>query len=372
MNTILIDNEQKELNLLHRNIVELSNIEVLGAFTDPHQGLIEVSKHQPDVLFLDISIPEVNWIKVAKQLKHAMPEMKIVFLAKGNEYAIKAFDIQVEDYLLKPVGDARLQKTISKIWDKGKTREPMYQPMIGCFKKMNFRYYESNESMLDVNWRTSKAREVFAYLVHKRGELVRKDVLADLFWPESSVGEAFSQLYSTIYQIRISLKAIEFDVQIISLENNYKLDLNNYLVDVDVWEEGLKKMPLITAENVEAHKELLFLYKGAYFKEENYMWAMNKRSRLRVQWINQMKRVVNYYLSIDSYGEVILLYLYYQKVNPFINESYFELMKLYAQFDDRYGVEEQYCLLKDMLEKEFDDEPDESIVTWYEKWKNPN
>lgn len=369
MNTILIDNEQQELNLLHKKIIRLSNIEVLGAFTDPHEGLIEVSKHQPDVLFLDISIPEVNWIKVTKQLKNAMPEMSIVFLAIGNEHAIKAFDIQVADYLLKPVVDTRLQKTLSKIMNKRETREPESHPMIGCFKKMNFRYYESDKDTLNVNWRTSKAREIFAYLVHKRGELVRKDVLADLFWPESNIKDAFGQLYSTIYQIRKSLGSIDFDIQIINLENSYKLALNNYLVDVDVWEESMKRMPLITDDNVETHKNLLYLYKGAYFEEENYMWSMNERERLRVKWIYQMKRVVNFYLSIDFYEEVILLYLFYQKVNPFIIESYVELMKLYAYFEDWYAVEEQYHLLKEMLEEEFNDEPDESVVAWYENWR---
>lgn len=370
MNTILIDDEQLELELLQNKITRLSNIEVIETFTDPHQGLIAVSKQEPDVLFLAISIPEVNWIKVTKQLKKMIPEMQIVFLATIDKYVLEAFDIQVDDFLLKPVEDDRLQKTISKLSKNRKVQNPVYQPMIGCFKKLHFFYYESDKGILDVYWRTSKAREVFSYLLHKRGELVRKDVLVDLFWSESAAREAFSQLYSTIYQIKKSLTAIEFDIQIISSENSYRLELNNYLIDVDVWERGIQTMPLVTSENIEAHKKLLYLYKGAYFEEGNYMWAMNEQERLRVKWINHMKRVVSYYYSIGYYGEAILLYLYYQKINPFINETYFELMKLYAYFDNRYAVEEQYRLLWKMSEEEFGETPDEKVVTWYEQWKS--
>lgn len=368
METILIDKEQTVLNVLQKKIAQLSNIKVLGAFTDPHEGLIEVSKKQPDVLFLDISIPEVNWIKVATQLKKTIPEMKIVFLAAVDKYALEAFDVQADDYLLKPVDGPRLTQTISKMKNQIEKKKQPYQPMINCFQNLHFRYQEKAENITDVHWRTSKAREVFAYLVHNRGELVRKDVLIDFFWPDLPLKEAFSQLYSAIYQMRRTMKAIKFDVQIMSQESSYRLELNHCLVDVDVWENGIKAMPLITAKNIEAHKNLLFLYKGGYFEEENYLWAINERNRLRVKWIHQMKRVVNYCLTHELYGEAIVLYLYYQKINPFISESYFELMKLYALFDDRYAVEEQYQLVTQMFEEEFGTEPDEEIVSWYENW----
>lgn len=370
MRTILIDDEQTVLDALRQKITQLSNIEVLGAFTNPHEGLIEVSKHEPDVLFVDIAIAEVNWIKVAKQLKKAIPKLNIVFLADFDKYALEAFDIQAEDYLLKPVEDGRLAQTISKISKKMELQVEDYQPMIACFQKLHFRYYGGKNDTIVSHWRTSKAREVFAYLVHNRGKLVRKDVIVDLFWSESMVKEAFRQLYSTIYQIRKTLAAIDFNVQIVSLEDNYKVELNNNLIDVDVWEEGMKYMPIIHTDNVEAHKRLIYLYKGAYFEEENYMWSVNERNRLRVKWINHLKRVVSYFISNKSYGEAILLYLSYQKVIPYKQDSYFELMKLYAQYDDRYAVKEQYYLLKEMVREQYWDEPDEEIVSWYENWRN--
>lgn len=369
MKAILIDNEQQMLDVLQAKITQMSDIEVLGTFTNPHQGLIEVSKQEPDVVFIDQSIEGVNWIEVAKQIRNIMPKMKIVILAAFDEHTGETFAVQADDYILKPFEDTSLLKTISNISIKKETEATVYRPMIGCFYKLKFYNDGSNIELLDVNWRTSKAREVFAYLVHERGKLVRKDVLVHLFWSDSSVKEAFGQLYSTIYQIRKTLASVSFDVQIISLENNYKLELNNQLMDVDVWEEGINNLPFITADSVEAHKRLIYLYKGDYFEEEHFIWAGNERNRLRVKWLNQMKHVLDYYISIEEYGEAILLNLYYQKIAPYKKNSYFELMKLYAQYGDRYAVEEQYRLLKDMLENQFGVEPDAEIVAWYESWK---
>lgn len=368
MKAILIAPEQSMLDLLQEKITRLSKIGILGVFTNHYRGLIELTQQEPDLAFIDISVSGVKWIEVVRQLKNAIPHMKIVLLDTCDHKAIEAFEIQVEDYILKPVEDARLRKTIAKISAETETEALENQPMICCFKTLNFRKYGCDKSMLSVKWRTSKAREVFSYLVHNRGKFVRKDVIVDLFWPESSLKKAYNQLYSTIYQIRKSLASIEFDVQIISSENNYMLELNNHLIDVDVWEEGINNMPLITAENVEAHKNLIYLYKGDYFEEENFMWSINEKERLRVKWINQVKRIFNYYMSINDHEEAILIYLYYQQIIPYHEESYIELMKLYAHYDDRYAVEKQYRLLTDMLADEFEEEPEEEVTDWYENW----
>lgn len=369
METILIDEEQTELELLQKKITQLSSVKVLGAFTDPHEGLIEVSRKQPDILFLDICIPEVNWMKVAKQLKKAIPDMQIVFLATLDKYALEAFDIQADDYLLKPVDYSRLKQAMVKVTSKLSQQKSAPRQMVGCFQSLHFRYEESNQDIVDIHWRTSKAREIFSYLVHKRGKLVRKDVLVDLFWSDMPVKEAYNQLYSTIYQIRKTIKSINYNIQIVNREDSYRLLLNDCLVDVDMWERGIETNPVITSENIESHKNWLLLYRGDYFEAENYMWALNERERLSIKWEYQMKRLVHYYLTNELYAEAILLYLRYQKINPFISESYFELMKLYDLFNDRYAVEEQYQLLKEMCEEELGTEPDVEIVVWYESWR---
>src|SRR5699024_8960167 len=107
MRAILIDDEQLMLDLLKDKITELSNIRVVGVYTNPHLGLIEISKQQPELVFLDISMPEVSGLELAKQIKTAMPKIKIIFTTAYDEYAVEAFEIDAEDYLLKPIEDAR-------------------------------------------------------------------------------------------------------------------------------------------------------------------------------------------------------------------------------------------------------------------------
>lgn len=369
MKAILIDHEQAMLDLLEEKITRLSDIEIRGAYTNPHQGIIEVTRQVVDVVFIDISLPKVSGLELAEQLKQAMPDLKIVILASNEKHAVAAFDIKAEDYLVKPIEDDRLQISLSKI--RGKMASPSFsqKPRINCFGKLHFRYYGSDKQGVEVIWRTAKAREVFAYLVHKRGALIRKDVIVNLFWPETSAKEAFQQLYTTIYQIRKSLASIELDIEIISLDNSYKLELNDNKTDVDAWEEAIGDIPIISKGNVAAYKALIYMYRGGYMEEENFVWSLNERNRLRVEWFQHMKRLLYYYKSVEDYSQAIILYLYYQKIAPYKNDSYFELMKLYAHFDDRYAVKEQYNLFKEMVAEEFGEEPDGRIVAWYENWQ---
>lgn len=370
MKIILIDDEQLMLNLIEKKITELTSNFVLGTYTNPHQGLIEISKQQPDVVFLDISMPKISGIDLAREIKTSMPAIKIVFLTAYDAYAIDAFDLDAEDYLLKPINDNRLLQTFAKLTNTPVQQAVENKPYICCFNHLYFLDNGPNGNVVDVKWRTVKAREIFAFLLQHRGTHVQKDIVVDYFWPNENVKQAYAQLYSAIYQIRKTLSTIEYDIQIISAENTYKLDVSNCDIDVDIFENGIDDMPFITKDNIEVHKELLLLYTGDYFDDEDFVWSTNERHRLRVKWLYHVKRVAEFYMYTSYFTEAILVYLQLQKISPFYVESYFMLMKLYDKIDDRYAVKEQLKQLTHMLSEEFGEEPRDEILDWYHSWSN--
>ncbi|GIN96048.1 hypothetical protein J6TS1_19180 [Siminovitchia terrae] len=369
MKAVLIDDEFLVLDLLEKKLLKIKEVEVLGKYTNPFQGLEEVIKSQPDVVFLDIEMPEISGIDLAKGIKKAFPDIKIVFITACERYAVQAFDQYGYDYMLKPFDDERIIKTISRLsinMIKGTTPAC---PMVCCFQKLNFKYYGKNTEEIDVHWRTSKTRELFAFLIQNRRNFVQKDVLLKHFWPDVEVKEGYSQLYSTIYQIRRLLKSIGFNIAIISSENSYKLELNNVLLDVDELEKGIEGLPLVMQDTISKHQEIIELYKGDYFEEDGFWWTEQEKTRLQSIWQKQLKRIADFYIFSENYSEAIIQYLKIQKVLPSNDESYFILMQLYNEFGDRYSVKEQYTQLKKMLLEEYSTEPDETIQKWYQTWE---
>lgn len=96
-----------------RMLAEYENIEVIHQAENGLDAFEHIEKLKPDIAFLDIEMPGLNGIEVASSLKNHVPY--IVFATAYNEYAIKAFELNAVDYLLKPFNEERLNQTIEKL-----------------------------------------------------------------------------------------------------------------------------------------------------------------------------------------------------------------------------------------------------------------
>ncbi len=368
MRVILIDDESLALKHLANKLNRIKDVEIMGKYADPYQGLEEIYKRHPDVVFLDIEMPEINGMELAKEIKAVLPNVKIVFVTAYSEYAVDAFEVNAADYIVKPIRQERLIKTINKLLNVN-GKKAVSSPMVCCFNKLHFKVDGEESEVMDVSWRTSKSRELFAYLIHYRGQFVRKGDLIDIFWPNFNSKDGFTQLYSSIYQIRKTLKSIHFPIEIVSSENSYRLELNEVLVDVDEWKNGMKEFSIVTKENLPEYERTLDLYKGGYFEKDDYWWAENEQKRLRLLWLDHVKRLADYLICKEDYTRAIMMYLKVQKVQPYEEDSYFMLMQLYDGLGEHDSVRREYNRLKEILREEFGAVPKEDILTWYQRWE---
>nr|WP_280518660.1 BTAD domain-containing putative transcriptional regulator [Lederbergia wuyishanensis] len=244
--------------------------------------------------------------------------------------------------------------------------------MVRCFQTLSFCSYGDKIHTIDVQWRTYKARELFAFFVQHRNQPIRKDVILDLFWPEIDWEKGFPQLYTTIYNIRKTLQSINVNISILSSENSYKLDFNDVLLDVDVWEKEVSKLSIVTSDTLPKFQKLIEFYIGDYFEVDDYLWAEQERERLRGIWVEIVKKVCDYYIYRSDYQEAIILYHRLQMILPYLDDSYFMLMKLYDALGDRPSVEEQYANYTKMLWGEFGLKPIGDIRIWYDQWVSEN
>lgn len=121
MKAIIIDDERlarQELKLL---LAEHKDIEVIAECANATEAKEKVAQLKPDVVFLDIQMPGKNGLELAQELS---PVPEIIFITAHDEFALRAFEVNALDYLLKPVQPERLAETIKKLFSKDSDQAP--------------------------------------------------------------------------------------------------------------------------------------------------------------------------------------------------------------------------------------------------------
>lgn len=112
MKALIVDDERLARAELISLLEEYDSIEVVGEAKNAKEGITMVKSLKPDVIFLDIQMPEMDGFEMIKKLDQ-IP--KVVFVSAYDDYAIEAFKVNALDYLMKPVDPDRLKETIEKL-----------------------------------------------------------------------------------------------------------------------------------------------------------------------------------------------------------------------------------------------------------------
>ncbi|MEK3833961.1 MULTISPECIES: response regulator [unclassified Paenibacillus] len=374
---LLVDDERLALMKLKMMLEELTTINIIAAYTDPSEAVKAVPLLRPDVIFLDIDMPEMNGVQAAEAMQRLCPQASIVFVTAHNSYAIEAFELYALDYVLKPVQRGRLLKTIERLEERlSQAQEDSSKPaqtvMIRSFQSLRFE--RGGQPLPNIRWRTSKAQELFAYLFHNRNRFVSKDTLTDLLWPDFNLKKASTHLYTTIYQVRQCLKQAEIDLQISNASGGegYTLETGSLLIDSYEWEKGILTLDAINKDNYEEHQRLFEFYSGDYLNDYDYLWAEGERQRLRTIWLHHAMNIAEFYVGSGRIPEAVTVYQRVVQLQPYFEQGHLGLMKVYDSIGERSAVEEQYHILTDLLKRELGVKPPASIKRWYEEWKHLN
>lgn len=366
MKVMLVDDEPLALQFLETQLHSIGDFKIVGAYRTS-RGLTErIKDKKPDLLFLDIKIGTVNGVELAAAIQEAHPELPIVFVTGFHEYAVQAFELNALDYLVKPIQKDRLRKTIQRLKMDEQKNGSDAPIQINCMPTLQF---IQNGEALPVQWRTSKAKEIFCYLLHHAGKPVRKDVLIERFWEEKAPEKAFTQLYSTIYVIRKTLAASLPALSLSNYNQCYQLHLGNAEVDAARWQDRVNRMPVLRDHSLTSYLELLRDYKGDYFAAEGYAWAESGQWQLKEIWYKTATQVAAFLEERNILEDAISLYLRMQSDYPYIAHSYIRLMHVYGALGETGEVVSHFKRLKVMLEEEFDIAPESDVVDWYESWR---
>lgn len=116
LTTIIVDDEPLARKGLAVRLQEHSDINIIAQCNNGREALEAVRAYQPDLIFLDIQMPGLNGFEVVEAIvEQGLPLPKVVFVTAFDQYAMQAFDVHAQDYLLKPADELRLAQTLEKI-----------------------------------------------------------------------------------------------------------------------------------------------------------------------------------------------------------------------------------------------------------------
>lgn len=109
--TLVIDDEPLARSLMKSYISKLPELELVGECSDGFEAIKAIAQLQPDLLFLDVQMPKLNGFELLEIIPNPPA---VIFTTAHDIYAMKAFDVQAIDYLLKPFSFERFQKAVNK------------------------------------------------------------------------------------------------------------------------------------------------------------------------------------------------------------------------------------------------------------------
>jgi len=115
LRTLVVDDEKLARDRLCGFLRAIEDVEIVGEAANGPEAVAMIEDRRPDVVLLDVQMPGMDGFGVLRQLTHR-PD--VVFATAYDDYAIKAFEVQAADYLLKPISRDRLRETLRRIRDR--------------------------------------------------------------------------------------------------------------------------------------------------------------------------------------------------------------------------------------------------------------
>lgn len=359
LSAVIVDDEIPVLNLLKMFLQKTGQVKVLDTFIEPTQALDNISNIRPDVVFLDIEMPEMNGLELASRLIEQDDELMVVFVTGYNQYALEAFKVNALDYILKPVNPNTIQKCISRLIKlKGSSNEKKYEESekrIDCFGELEV--YGNNGL---VKWATRKVEEMLAYFIVHRDSNIDGWLLGETLWPEEEPDKVKTNLHTTLYRLRKTIKEEGLPIDITSKNSGkgfYRCSLGQCSCDLVEFEEVTIKNNSLNKSRIEEFERVCALYRDDLFSKKNYCWCESKKEWLQQFYLKMLKNMALFYVDEGLYQKAIDKLLTAIAKAPFDEEIHKSLLKVYGTQNNRALLIRCYEEFKIRLYKEMGVEP---------------
>lgn len=221
----IVDDEILAIRELETLLIPFPKMEVIGKSERVSKAIDDINKLKPDLIFLDINMPGMDGFELLGKLDE-VPE--VIFVTAYDEFAIKAFEVNALDYILKPINPDRLKDTISKVEKKLKDSAlSTSQDKLGLDKKI---FIKDGEKCFfvpikDIFLLESEGNYVKVYFENKKPLLHKSLTYMDSRLPEDVFFRANRQYIINLNYIR-NIEPYFNSTLLIEMQNGQKIDLS--------------------------------------------------------------------------------------------------------------------------------------------------
>lgn len=209
--TVIVDDEPHAREGIRIRLKEFPEIEVVGESSSGSEAVSAIEELRPDLLFLDIQMPEMNGFEVLRSVS-VDPVPIVIFVTAYDKYAVKAFEFHALDYLLKPIGEERFRETLRiALSQLGRRHLEVYAMNL---KKMVNEYLNpaiGSEESVDGE-RSRDPRNYLDRLAVKTHDYISMLPVSEIDWIESAGDYVYVHSDSRKYIIRQTMNSLESKV----------------------------------------------------------------------------------------------------------------------------------------------------------------
>jgi two-component system LytT family response regulator len=205
---LIIDDEQHAREGIRIRLEEYPAVEIIGECSSGAEAVASVNDLHPDLVFLDIQMPEMNGFEVLNAVE-VDPVPMVVFVTAYDKYAIKAFEVHALDYLLKPIGEERFGETLKMVLSQLKHRNlATYALDLRRMVDDYLGFVETGRNSIEAGSSETRAKYVDRIAIKSRGH-VSMITVSEVDWIESAGDYVYIHSNSQKHIIRETMTSLE-------------------------------------------------------------------------------------------------------------------------------------------------------------------
>ncbi len=265
MRIMAVDDEILALEDFEDTCKEIGITDEIVKFNNPLDALSFAAVNKVDIAFLDIEMPIIKGIDLAKRIKAVSPNVRVIFATSYPNYALEAFSADAIDYVMKPYEPV----AIKKAYDKALLVKDVVAQNHVFIK--TFGYFDVFVDGKSVSFTSAKSKELLAVLVDRNGGVISTEQAIAILWEGRKYDETVQSLFRKVLKaLRTSLE--EAGIQDILIDNRNQRSIDKSKFACDYYD---------FLENGKSDRVKFF---GKYM--EQYSWAKDTEAQINTMFNN--------------------------------------------------------------------------------------
>lgn len=357
LRTILVDDEELSIKRLKKILIECSGIHICSTFSNSLEAYEYIKENKVDVAFLDISMPDIDGMTFSDMLHDIDSDIDVVFITGYDEYAVKAFELNALDYLLKPVTSERLQKTLDKIKKKRRYGQASSGIKVSFFN--GFKICTTGDEGREIKLRSPKTEELFAFIVYKR--TTSREEIVDTLWEGFDFDKALKNINSNMYYIRKALSIYGLEDCIKTGKKEIGIETSRITCDLFEFEKLIKQSKITGIKDARICEKAVELYSGGFLNGKDYEWAVEKARNLEKDYVELLEEAARFYMEYEQPQRALVKLYKILETDPLREDVHNQIILLYMELGRKKEAWRQYLALEKLLREELGIKPKDKI-----------